>query len=535
MDSPPLPQPHREPAAPAVASSWPREGALGLLLVLAPLFGWLSWRPMVHTDLWGHLAYGRWMWTHGCLPAHEVFLHWDVEAPFVDTAWLSQWLGYLAYREGGIAAIQLLFAGLVAATIATLGLGLVRRTGRLLPALACAGTYAALEWRQWTVPDGVVCGLVRPQMAGALCFVCLFTLLQMRKPRLGDALWVGPLFAMWANLHGSFAIGWLLLACLVLGRAADLLRRTETVRSVRRDRLLRILLILLGAAVIGPLANPYGWRLYADVLAFNRNPNLSILIEWQPLRIEQLQGLIAACVAFALAVAYRTSPRRVQSAEPLLLASLGLATLWTSRIIVWSAVPAAWFLALHAHAAWRRSLRGRETRSIARLAAHIPGLPRRPLAALTAVGWIAAIVLSPWGLQSLGLVQPPLSSAVSPSTPLGAAQYLREHPPQGLVFNAFQWGDYFLWDVPDIDVFADSHVHLLPPRVWTDYQRIAGGANTYQRLLDEYHVELIAIDRKLQPYLIMQLQGSRKWRIVYEDARARIYARRTGPTDDPVR
>jgi hypothetical protein len=151
------------------------------------------------------------------------------------------------------------------------------------------------------------------------------------------------------------------------------------------------------------------------------------------------------------------------------------------------------------------------------------------------VGWIAVIVLSPWGLQSLRLVHRPLSSAVSPSTPLGAAHYLREHPPQGLVFNAFQWGDYFLWDMPDIDVFADSHVHLLPPRVWTDYQRIAGGANTYQRLLDEYHVELIAIDQKLQPYLIMQLQGSRKWRIVYEDSRARIYARRTAPTDDPAR
>ena len=51
-------------------------------------------------------------------------------------------------------------------------------------------------------------------------------------------------------------------------------------------------------------------------------------------------------------------------------------------------------------------------------------------------------------------------------------------------------------------------------------------ANSAARLLDEYHVGLVVIDRNLQPYLIQQLQVNRKWKIVYEDPRARIYARK---------
>jgi hypothetical protein len=49
--------------------------------------------------------------------------------------------------------------------------------------------------------------------------------------------------------------------------------------------------------------------------------------------------------------------------ELLLLAGLGGWTLWTSRILVWWAVAAAYYLALHGHAAWRkwRKLRAEPT------------------------------------------------------------------------------------------------------------------------------------------------------------------------------
>ena len=510
-----------------IIASWSRDKALVVLLAIAPLFAWLCWRPMWHTDVWGHLAYGRWMWTHGRIPTHDLFLRWNVDAPLVDTAWLSQWLGYAAWREGGITAIQLVFAGLVSAPLVILGIALLRRTGQLLPALVGAATYAALEWRQWTVAETPVCGLIRPQLTGALCFVLLFALLQVRKPRFTSALWAALLFVLWANLHGSFVMGLVLVVCAILGRAADLLRRTESIRSIQRDRRLRILLVVLGAGLLGTLVNPYGWRLHGEVLAFNRNPNLNSLIEWQPLRIEQLQAQTAACVALALAIAYRASPRRVQSAELLLLAALGGWTLWTSRIIVWWSVPAAWFLAIHADAAWRRSVRRRESRSIIRLFERIPHPPRRVLAVLAAAAWIVSIGVSPWGLQSLGVLKRPLSNAVSQATPLAATDYLCEHPPPGLVFDAFEWGDYFLWaGPPEIELFADSHVHLVPHKIWFDYLRIAGGASSAARLLDEYHIDLIAIDRELQPYLIQRLQANPKWKVVYEDARARIYARK---------
>jgi hypothetical protein len=138
-----------------------------------------------------------------------------------------------------------------------------------------------------------------------------------------------------------------------------------------------------------------------------------------------------------------------------------------------------------------------------------------------------AICLSPWGQQSLGVEDRPLSDGVSAGTPLGAAEYLRAHPPQGLIFNTFEWGDYLLWaGPPDIRLFADSHVHLLPHQVWSDYQRIRNGGSAGPRLLDNYQVQLVVIDHDRQPYLVQRMQLNPKWTLVYEDARARIYARK---------
>ena len=58
-----------------------RVEVLGLIVALGGLFVFLSHRPLWHTDLWGHLAYGRWMWEHGALPATEPFMPLAREVP----------------------------------------------------------------------------------------------------------------------------------------------------------------------------------------------------------------------------------------------------------------------------------------------------------------------------------------------------------------------------------------------------------------------------------------------------------------------
>jgi hypothetical protein len=161
-----------------------------------------------------------------------------------------------------------------------------------------------------------------------LCFVGLFVLLTARRWHAANWIIVPLLFGLWANLHGSFIVGLGLLAAQAIGRGMDVFRRTHSVRSVLVSRPVQRLALLTQLAFAATLLNPYGLRIYAEVLTFGGNPNLQSLIEWDPLTLRMKQGRAVAAVALLMVVLYRLSPRRVRTAEFLTLIGLGAATLW---------------------------------------------------------------------------------------------------------------------------------------------------------------------------------------------------------------
>src|SRR3990172_4798801 len=73
--------------------------------VLGVVYCVLNYRPLWHTDLWGHLAYGRLIWQTRSIPETEPFLPLAVGVRLVDTAWLGQWIGYAVYRGFGLTGL----------------------------------------------------------------------------------------------------------------------------------------------------------------------------------------------------------------------------------------------------------------------------------------------------------------------------------------------------------------------------------------------------------------------------------------------
>src|SRR5262245_39275119 len=88
--------------------------AATIIVLLAGVLWYFSGRPLYHTDLWGHLGYGRWIAGHGRLPPTDPFMAWAPDAAFVDTAWLWQLATYAVYRLGDVTGLQLLQGTLVA-------------------------------------------------------------------------------------------------------------------------------------------------------------------------------------------------------------------------------------------------------------------------------------------------------------------------------------------------------------------------------------------------------------------------------------
>jgi hypothetical protein len=269
------------------------------------------------------------------------------------------------------------------------------------------------------------------------------------------------------------------------------------------------------------LLNPDGWTVFRDVWETATNPNFADLVEWRPLDIQMRQGQAAAVAALGLIVFYRLTPRRVSVGELLLLIGLGAAALRSSRMIVWWAPVASYFLAIHAAAIWKRFRRRRPKAEIdaGRLASS-----GWSLAAAVTVCGVAAC--SPLGIALLHGARTDPRESLSPQTPLGATDYLNDHPPQGQIFNTYEWGDYLLWAGPKgLRVFVASHAHLIPADVWQDYIRVITLRSGWEKILDRYGVSVAVLDPDQHGDLVDRLRKSRDWSLAYEDDRSAIFVR----------
>ena len=285
------------------------------------------------------------------------------------------------------------------------------------------------------------------------------------------------------------------------------------------------LLTQLAAAAV--LLNPYGLGLYLEVLSFAGSSNLEDLADWDPLTIHMRQGQ-AAVAALVVAIAvYKLSPRRIRAREVLVLVGFGLAAMWHSRMLLWWAVAVAYYVPLHATAIARRFGWARPEPS-----------PRSDRWTVVTLGLSSVcFFLTPFGFTLLfgppttdEAIAAQFKDSVSDLTPVGAVDYLRKQPPTGQVFNTYEWGDYLLWDgPPDIQVFVNSHAHLVPEEVWKDYMRVAVAGEEWRGTFSRYGVNTVVIDHFAREPLIRQIRGASGWSVAYEDNVAVVFVR-----DDPI-
>ncbi len=499
-----------------------RNGSL-TVCALGLLFLELVHRPLWHTDIWGHLSYGRWIWQHGALPCTEPLMPLAAGVPMVDTAWLSQLLGYGLFEQFGPASMQWYYAACITLAVGLLIHAVVRTTGSLLAGFLAAALFLVLDYQQLLV--------VRPQLVGLVCFAALLSRLASGTPRASDWYLIPLAFVLWANLHGSVIVGLLLLATFGVGHALDIFRRTRRFGPVFADNEVRRLMLLLGLACVATLINPYGVHLYPAILGVARNANVHALIEWQPLTWSMSQGKAATFATLLLIGVWLTSPRRITGTEFLLVGGLGLSALLTSRMILWWAPVVAWTVAVHLAAIWRRWS--------AAASNPVPSLRWTILAA----GWLTGCLLLVPGMQrhraladASGHAETQLlRRSVASSTPVDLVEYLRSHPPEGQVFNTFEWGDFLLWaGPPGLQVFTASHVHLIPRPVWQDSLVIVRHAPGWQDLLERYGVRTLILNRRRHRALINRLRkAADEWRIDYVDGLSVVIVRnRQGSVHD---
>lgn len=517
LSKPPSPQTDQDsselPTAALLENKLPVEWMLSrrtamFTLLLGLVYAFHCLKPLYHTDLWGHLSYGRWMATGG-IPSMEPLMPLAKGMPWVDTAWLSQLAGYGIWQWLGLAGLQ----GAYALTVTT-GAGLVlhmayRHTKSMPFAIVGLALFLALDWFQLSV--------ARPQLGALALFLVFVSRTTRGRPQTVDWFLLPALLAVWANVHGSFVMGLAWLGMMAFGRAVDVVRQTGTLTGLKHDRQWLSWLLIAELSAVAALLNPYGVSIYAEVFRVSANANLASLTEWMPLTLRMLPGQILIGTLVALVMLYAWTPRRVRTWEVLALVGLGLASLWSMRFVVWFA-PVAAILATRNLSA---IVRGR------RIAWPQPSPVSGKWTVVTAgLIWIF-FAYSPPGMRLLHGREPSLERALSNETPIRAVEWLRENPPKGQVFNIFEWGDYLQWAGPaDMQIFVNSHAHLVPGEVWRHYLQVIERSNEWEETLERYGVNTIVLDTRYRSGLIQALKDDPAWKIGYQDNVSAVFVRR---------
>lgn len=470
-----------------------------------------------YTDLWGHLAYGRVIWAERAIPATEPLMPLAEGMEFIDTAWLSQVVGFGMMQTFGITSIQFLYSLCITITVGMIATAVFRRTDSLWAAIGSSLLLLFVENQPFYV--------VRPQLAGVACFA--ITLIVATQHRFRWWAWAGlPLmFAAWANLHGSFIVGLMVLGAMLVGRVWDVWRRSKSIRAAVSSGIIVRLFLMLQLCAVACLLNPYGLALYTEVLTFSRSPNLADLMEWEPLTLRSNQGMSMAVLALILMACYRFSPRRISGGEALLVIGFGVAALWSSRMLVWWGPVAAYYAAIHMVACWR-AWRGRK----------FSESPRGGLWTISTFGivWIA-FAFTPFGYRVIHGEKPTneerwaeYEARTSPFTPHEVVDWLYENPVEGQIFNSYEWGDYLIWAGPeDLQVFVASHAHLVPPEVWRDYMATITGEGDWEMNLRRYGVNTVVLSKLEHEEFIAGLRDKpEEWEFAYQGRLSAIFIRK---------
>ncbi len=190
------------------------------------------------SDTYWQIAVGQWILDHRAMPRVDVYSFSMPGEAWISSSWLAQVLYAASYNLAGWAGPVVVAAGGIAATFALLAHILERRV---------APTYAilvALAAVVLSMPHF----LARPHvLVMPLMLAWAHGLMMASERRQPPSLWLLPLIALWANLHGGFVFGLVLAGAFAIdalwnaepSQRRPLALRWSRVRAGRAGGLLR--------------------------------------------------------------------------------------------------------------------------------------------------------------------------------------------------------------------------------------------------------------------------------------------------------
>ena len=482
-----------------------------LLVVTLILIFIMAARTPLDSDMWWHLRSGEQTLREARPLLVDVFSYTRYGAPWINHSWLSQVGMALLFRMGGFLAL-----GIAMALLATLSMALV---------LAQCEGPAVLKSAA-LVLGGVVASVVwgaRPQLTSLVLLAGTGLLLYLWKWRRIDRLWLLPLlFCLWSNLHGGYALGFLLIGFAVAGEILNHLLRLPTPVSWRK---LGWLGLWTGISVFTILINPNGldvWRIPFQTV--NVGMLQQFISEWaspdfhDPLQQTMLVLLFATFGAAALA------GRPMDGADLATVMGFSLLALVARRNFgpfALAAVPVFTRCAAWAMEAWQA--RAPWPAWAARLWYGQPPPESRPGAVFRAVNLtLAGLLIFVAFLKVYAVTYPSLVYAyLGQMVPTRAVARLEDSALPGRLLNEYNWGGYLVWSQSRYPVFVDGRTDLFGDEILGDWIVAVQAGEGWQEVLHKWDVRVVLVQPDRPLAAALRESG---WQIYYQDDQAILYA-----------
>jgi hypothetical protein len=509
----------------------------GVLLIF-----FIALRPPTDPDMGWHLRDGTYLIeNHFKVARQDIFSYTMPDFPLIMHEWITDIVMEKTYEMSNLFTLSVIFAAIVALAFSLVSLGVKSKIEYRIIA-AVLGTIASIP----------VLG-VRPQMISLLGLaLVIYIIFKFREnPNSKIIYWLPFVFAAWVNIHGGFAVGLFFIVvylvvefaknfalwgfremrrgsepCLPfsfrtvffedcrlvrnrIGNSEFLAKTSELIKlSVLPLRKISKLGIVFALSALATLANPYGWKVYIEVVTtiFDQYAKANIN-EWFPVTI--------------------ANPMSYQFAIYLSLLGILLILNFRKNDYTYLAVCFAFlYLGL---SSWR----------------HMPIflIVSTPLWVSIAEGMagdeLVKFVRKKWFLAFMALAifliagqkimkdVPPNYSvekiAKEGQYPLGAVRYLKANPIEGNMLNEYNWGGFLIWQYPEKKVFVDGRMPSWKhndKRIFEIFNRISQYKGDWQGVLKKYDVKFALVYNNA-PNKFMFLNAG--WKDVYDDELSSVF------------
>ena len=465
-----------------------------------------------------HIRTGEYILETLSIPKYDIFSFSTPSLEWINTEWLSDVIMALIHKAYGLTGVFIFFAFLTSFVFYLLFFKIIRQYNVNIVFTTLITLIITIISRTHL--------LARPHIFSWIFILIWYYVL--------DSFWykqknylclLPPIMVLWVNLHGSFVLGFILIAIYLLGSVINILRVKDKNLCIRKAKLLGLTAI---TCLLVSLINPYTYHilLYPFELVSDKFVMDHIQEFLSPNFHEEASIVFEFFLLLTIGI-LTISTKRLNSIDLMLTLFFTHMALYSRRNIVYFSIMIGPILAKHAESLLKES-NGRLANFIKKRADNIAATDASAKGYVWVVLAIVVIVIA----ANSGKIEYRFDEK---EKPVAAVEFLKRENLKGNMFNNDEFGDYLVYSAyPQYKVFIDGRVGAAYDNErFKEYLKVTYLEPGWKKVIEKYNINWIIFNTN--SILSRFLLEKKEWHLIYSDKVANIFVRSIPENQDLIK